>query len=71
MAYSSGTTSFGSFPGVEAKSNGFSAFNVVKKRRKLAAQKRRRGDDMHPLNNAAKALHLLPNPSASGSVVAH
>jgi hypothetical protein len=30
IAYSSGTTCFGSFPGVLAKSNGFSAFKVVR-----------------------------------------
>src|ERR1700674_4392753 len=58
IAYSSGTTCFGNFPGVVAKSNGFSAFKVVTKRSEKAAKKTRREASIRPLNNASLYLHL-------------
>jgi hypothetical protein len=51
-AYSSGSTCFGSFPGVLAKSNGFSALKIVAKIKEKAAGKRRREESIRPLNAA-------------------
>jgi hypothetical protein len=51
--YSSGRTCFGSFPGVVAKSNGFSALKFGTRMKETRAGKRRREASIRPLNNAA------------------